>query len=231
MFGKGFLASWNDVDASVETEYRLWHRAEHMPERLSIPGFTLGRRYVDLAAPANRYLTVYEVSTIGVFASDAYRARLAAPTPATTRMSLQMRNFVRRICRTVASEGVAVGGAAAVLRLQRGGNDNDAAANALVRALHAVDGTAAAHLGTVDDTMSGLRSDRLQSQMAATAVAPFNAVLLIETDGRDSANDLLTTWKAVIAQSTPDTAVVITQIYDLALLYRPLYEDRSARES
>ncbi len=229
MFGQGFLASWNDVDPAVESGYRLWHRAEHMPERLSIPGFTLGRRYVDAAAVASRYLTVYEARDIGVFSSDAYRARLAAPTPETTRMSLHMRNFVRRICRTLATDGVAVGAAAAVLRLQCAGGVDPAAAARLTAALCAIDGTAAAHLGAVDEHMSGLRADRLQSHMAATQVAPFNAVLLVETDSRQAALDLHAQWHRMLAQTLPAAAIVMAQIYDLALAYRPLYAEGDAR--
>lgn len=229
MFGKGFLASWNDINPSVEAAYRLWHRIEHMPERLSIPGFTLGRRYVDLAATANRYLTVYEARAVETFASELYRVRLAAPTPETTRMSLQMRNFVRRICRTVASEGVAIGAAAAVFRLQFADACGDAAAAKLARALCAVEGTAAAHLGAVDAQMSGLRNDNLQSQMAATAVAPFNAVLLIETDRRAAAEARLATWKSVIKESAADAVVAVAQVYDLALLYRPLCDEQVQR--
>lgn len=228
MFGKGFLASWNDVDPSVENAYRLWHRAEHMPERLSIPGFTLGRRYVDPAAGANRYLTVYEARDIAVFSSDAYCARLAAPTPETTRMSLRMRNFVRRICRTLATDGVAIGAAAAVLRLQCGADLDAVAAARLTAALCALDGTVAAHLGAVDERMSGLRADGLQSRMAASGVAPFNAVLLIETDSRDAAERLRPAWEVLAARSVPTAAIVLSQVYDLALAYRPLYDASAA---
>ena len=223
MFGKGFLVSWNDIEAAVETEYRSWHSKEHMPERLSIPGFTLGRRYIDLAAPANRYLTVYEACKVDIFASEAYRSRLASPSPATTRMSLKMKNFVRRICRTVASNGMAIGGAAVVIRLQRKNNRDNAAAAALTQALYAENEAAAAHFGTVDDQMSSLRSDRLQSHMSASAVAPFNAVLFIETDSRDMANRFLANLKTIITRSMPDASLVSYQIYDLALVYRPLY--------
>jgi hypothetical protein len=217
MFGNGFLASWNDVEPAVEDEYRRWHRTEHMPERLAIPGFTLGRRYVDSAAPANRYLTVYEARDIGTFASDVYRARLATPTSETVRMSLQMKNFVRRICRTVASEGTAIGGAAAVFRLEIAARSFQK----LVQGLCAVDGTVSAHLGEVDQEMSGLRSDRLQSHMAATGILSFNSVLLVEADSRDAAIERLPAWESIIAA---DANIAVGQIYDLALLFRPLYE-------
>jgi hypothetical protein len=100
MFADAFLASWNDVDPGVEAEYQRWHRVEHMPGRLAIGGFVIGRRYVDPAGPMNRYLTVYEAHSLDVFASDAYRPRLASPTSETTRMASHMHNFVQRICRT-----------------------------------------------------------------------------------------------------------------------------------
>ncbi len=75
-----------------------------------------------------------------------------------------------------------IGAAAAVFRLQLAGDCRDDSAATLARAIYAVDGTAAAHLGAVDAQMSGLRADKLQSQMAATGVEPFNAVLLAEAE-------------------------------------------------
>ena len=111
MLDAGFLVVWNDIAPEVEAEYQRWHRVEHMAERMALPGFTLGRRYRDRGGSRYRYLTVYEGRSVETFRSEAYRARLAAPTPWTTRMSARMGNFIRRVCRTVASEGAAIGGA------------------------------------------------------------------------------------------------------------------------
>ena len=49
---------WHDIAAEGEPEYNLWHTREHMPERLGIPGFDVGRRYVGLEPRTEyRYFT------------------------------------------------------------------------------------------------------------------------------------------------------------------------------
>ena len=45
--GSAFLAIWHDIEAHGEVEYDDWHTREHMPERVEIPGFEAGRRWVD----------------------------------------------------------------------------------------------------------------------------------------------------------------------------------------
>ena len=75
MFDAGFLVVWNDVAPAVEAEYQRWHRIEHMPERMSLPGFTLGRRYVDRGGRRYRYLTLYEARSVETFCSEPYRTR------------------------------------------------------------------------------------------------------------------------------------------------------------
>jgi len=37
---------WCDVAPEVKDEYDDWHVHEHMPERLAIPGFQRGSRWV-----------------------------------------------------------------------------------------------------------------------------------------------------------------------------------------
>ena len=44
--GSAFLALWNDIEPQRRTEYDAWHTFEHVPERVGIPGFIRGRRYV-----------------------------------------------------------------------------------------------------------------------------------------------------------------------------------------
>ncbi|GIR54406.1 MAG: hypothetical protein CM15mP62_18770 [Rhodospirillaceae bacterium] len=45
MYGSGVLAIWNDCAVGSEETYEKWYQTEHLPERLSIPGFKNGRRY------------------------------------------------------------------------------------------------------------------------------------------------------------------------------------------
>ena len=45
--GRAFMAVWHDIASTREAEYNTWHTRQHMPERLGVPGFLVGRRYVD----------------------------------------------------------------------------------------------------------------------------------------------------------------------------------------
>lgn len=57
---------------------------DHLPDRLSVPGFRLGRRFEAIEAD-REFLTYYRVDAPAVLASAAYRARLAEPTEDTCR--------------------------------------------------------------------------------------------------------------------------------------------------
>ena len=50
----GLMAFWADIDTDYEMRFLEWHNCEHMPERVSVPGFCEGRRYrgIDYALPA-----------------------------------------------------------------------------------------------------------------------------------------------------------------------------------
>lgn len=91
------LAIWNDCKPGCEKAYEVWYREEHLIERLSVPGFKVGRRYVALKA-ARKYLTTYEVDTANVLSSSAYHERLDNPTPRTADI---MQNGFENMCRTI----------------------------------------------------------------------------------------------------------------------------------
>src|SRR6188508_1420005 len=115
--GVAFLAIWHDIEEHGEVEYDDWHTREHMPERVGIPGFEAGRRFVDRSLDHHRYFTLYEAATLDVLGSAAYRARLDAPTPWTHKVQPTFTNFVRAACRAAASEGRGTGGALATIRV------------------------------------------------------------------------------------------------------------------
>ena len=102
--GAAFLAIWHDIEEHGEVEYDDWHTREHMPERVGIPGFEAGRRWVDRSLDHHRYFTLYEAATLDVLGSAAYRARLDTPTPWTHKVQPTFTNFVRAACRATASE-------------------------------------------------------------------------------------------------------------------------------
>ena len=72
--------------AAMEEEFNAWYDAEHLPERLAIPGFRSARRWVAEVAPGEgKYLATYELDGPGVLQSPAYLERFANATPWTRR--------------------------------------------------------------------------------------------------------------------------------------------------
>lgn len=104
-----------DVDAEVVEEHDRWHTHEHLPDRLSIPGFRRGTRWVATEGHP-RYMVLYEVESLATLASPAYLARLNNPTPWTTRVMAHYRGMSRGLCSVLGSFGYGQGGAAALLR-------------------------------------------------------------------------------------------------------------------
>jgi len=107
--GDAFVAIWHDVLPEGKPDYYEWHNREHMPERLGIPGFRRGRRYVtERGAP--EYFNLYEVDTMEVLTGQDYLNHLNNPTPLTRRMIVHLHNHLRSLCRVAVSFGRAQGG-------------------------------------------------------------------------------------------------------------------------
>ena len=100
----GLMAFWADIDAQYETRFLEWHNCEHMPERVSVPGFREGRRYRDLDG-SPRFLMMYFTDDAGVLGGDAYLARLDDPTPWTRESLGHFRNPSRNIYAVLADQG------------------------------------------------------------------------------------------------------------------------------
>lgn len=97
-----------DVVAEAIAEHDDWHTHEHLPERLSIPGFLRGTRWVSSGA-GPRYMVLYEVERLEALASDAYLARLNDPSPWTRRMMPHYRGMTRSLCSVACSLGPGMG--------------------------------------------------------------------------------------------------------------------------
>ena len=83
-----------DVAEEAIAEHDDWHTHEHLPERLSIPGFLRGSRWVSSNAKP-RYFVMYEVAQLATLQSDAYLERLNRPSPWTSRMMTHYRGMNR----------------------------------------------------------------------------------------------------------------------------------------
>ena len=94
-----------------------WHTYEHMHERLSIPGFLRGSRWIrEEGSP--RYLIFYEVESVAMARSPAYLERLDHPTAWTRSTMKDLRNMRRGFCTVGASGGYGLGTSAFILRFE-----------------------------------------------------------------------------------------------------------------
>jgi hypothetical protein len=109
---KAAVAMWWDIAPEVQGEWEDWHTREHMPERLSIPGFLRGSRWVS----GSSYFVLYELDSPATLTGPAYLERLNNPTPWSRRMMPHHRNMVRTLCEVRASAGRGLAGVLAVIR-------------------------------------------------------------------------------------------------------------------
>ena len=115
MLGKAAVAMWWDVAAEARAEWEEWHTVEHMLERLAIPGFLRGTRWI-AASGEPSYFVLYETSGIDVITTGAYLERLNNPTPWSQKMMPHHRNMVRSLCTVEENWGGGVPHTLATLR-------------------------------------------------------------------------------------------------------------------
>jgi hypothetical protein len=113
--GQGVVAIWNDILPEGRADFYEWHNREHIPERVAIPGFRRGRRYIALDGRPE-FFTLYETDTPQVLAGEAYLTRLNNPTPWTRRATQHFRNTARSLCEVALSLGTGEGGTIVTLR-------------------------------------------------------------------------------------------------------------------
>jgi hypothetical protein len=190
--GKGALAIWNGIAPDGEDDFYRWHNTEHIPERVGVPGFLRGRRYVSTAR-AGEFFTLYETESVETIRSAPYLARLNDPTPWTRRVLPYFRDTFRLGCRVAASWGRGEGGALLTLRLAGRGKellDSAEASLALVRQLTGVVGV---HLlePAPETTRIPTREKELRGQSGEGDGAPEPWILLVECNDPELAESLI----------------------------------------
>lgn len=116
LLGRAAVLIWNDVAPEGREPFYAWHDKEHIPERLALPGFLRGRRFVS-PGHSPEWLTMYEAVDLSALVSPEYFARLNAPTPATVATLKHFRNTSRAVCRVAHSVGSSSGGHVLAMRL------------------------------------------------------------------------------------------------------------------
>lgn len=119
--GKAAVTMWWDVPRDVQPEWEEWHTYEHMPERLAIPGFVRGTRWIALSGEPS-YFVLYEAAELAAITSGPYVERLNNPTPWSRKMMPHHHNMVRGHCLLRSSHGGGMPYALATIRFSPGGD-------------------------------------------------------------------------------------------------------------
>jgi hypothetical protein len=217
--GSAFLTLWHDIEPTFRDEYTEWHTREHMPERLSIPGFMVGKRLINHAHARQRYGTIYCGEDIEVFRSPAYLERLNDPTQWSLRVQPAFRNFLRVACLRLASCGVGEGGAMATIRLDFAGGSGEeqlrAGADALAASLQAIRGVCCAHVAVARPEIASQRTreTEIRPEMRERGL---DALVLLEGSGRPELEAIAGEAESLIAASGCGVENPVMLVYDLA---------------
>ncbi|AMJ60024.1 hypothetical protein [Bosea sp. PAMC 26642] len=202
--GEGAVAIWHDIAPEGRANFYAWHGQEHMPERVGIPGFLRGRRYVAIEADLE-FFNLYEALSVEVLKSQDYAARVNAPTPWTLDAVKAFRDVARSICRVAHSAGPAQGGLMATLRYDVADENTAEHKGALLRQtipdLLAMPGVAGVHLLTADAQASGVATAEQTARGVANVVPRW--VLLLEGWGDE--DNFVALAKAELASLKMDT--------------------------
>jgi hypothetical protein len=106
---------WWTVPPEHRVEFEHWHVHEHFPERMGVPGFRRGSRWVSPDG-AGSVFTLYELDAPETLTSEAYLARVNKPTPWSARMMPYHGGMVRSPVRVIESHGWGIAGFVVTVR-------------------------------------------------------------------------------------------------------------------
>ena len=176
LLGTGAVAIWHDIVPEGRRAFYDWHGNEHMLERVGIPGFFRGRRYVALRADLE-FFNLYEAASLDTLRGPDYKARLNDPTPWTVETVKFFRRVNRSMCSVTRSAGPGGGGLVATLRYDAEDHSDDAVWREVLEPLLAADGVAAVHLLAADKSASAVDNAESKSRGVANAI-PGRAILV-----------------------------------------------------
>ena len=185
--GEGAVAIWHDIAPEGREEFYAWHGEEHMPERVGIPGFLRGRRYVATSAD-EEFFNLYEALTPQVLSGVDYRTRLNNPTPWTAATVKYFRRVSRSICWAAATFGRAQGGLIATWRYDVADEGSDRhrgeLSGRLLPEIAGWRGVAGAHLLIADAAASAVDNAERKARGEANRIPRW--IVLIEGWGDEA---------------------------------------------
>ena len=211
--GHGALAIWHDIIPEGREDFYAWHGEEHMPERLGIPGFLRGRRYVAIDA-ALEFFNLYEAQSVEVLKGQDYSNRVNNPTPWTLRATTHFRHVARSLCQVKATHGHGHGGLMATLRYDVQPDSLAAHVGTITQQFlpkaAAMAGIAGLHLLLADAQASGEVTAEQRARGTANAIP--RQVLLVEGWGDEA------TFIPMVRELLSASALKALQIDDHAVL-------------
>jgi hypothetical protein len=179
--GEAVVAIWNGIAPEARDQFYDWHINEHMPERVGIPGFRRGRRYIAIdPATHPEFFTLYELDTMEVAKGSDYANRLNDPTPGTVASTSRFLDTFRTLSRVLLSEGPGAGGMILTIRL----DFPDAALGGMrdvVSAARGMPRVAGVHLCQGDATASAVRTTETKGRTDIRE-APSRFIMVEATD-------------------------------------------------
>src|SRR6056300_1077556 len=112
LLGSAVLVNWGGIVTKKEIDYNQWHSKEHMPERISLPGFLRGYRAVGIDGTEinHKYFMMYEAEKKEIFVSKEYLERLNNPTKWTKEILSSYLSPSRTICSVISTKSIGLGG-------------------------------------------------------------------------------------------------------------------------
>ena len=187
--GEAVVAIWNGIAPDMREQFYDWHINEHMPERVGIPGFRRGRRYLAVGPSTHpEFFTLYEADTMPVLLGSDYANRLNDPTPATAATTTKFTDTFRALARVLVSHGPGIGGALLTIRF-----DCDErhliAVRAMVRAAAQADRVSGAHLCHSNTAASLVRT--VETKDRSDIQPPPSCFILVEATDPEALTDIL----------------------------------------
>ena len=115
---KALLGVWMDPAPEREDDLNRWYAEEHFPDRLAMPGWLRGRRYLSLEGE-HKYVALYDLENLEALTSPTYRENMANSTPWTRQVVDNLRGFTRTEYELMQSIGESPAGGAPYALLVR----------------------------------------------------------------------------------------------------------------
>jgi hypothetical protein len=187
--GEAVAAIWNGIAPEGRDQFYDWHINEHIPERVGIPGFRRGRRYIAVDADTQpEFFTLYETDSMQVLQGTDYTNRLNDPTPWTKGTTAWFRDTARALARVLVSHGPGAGGVILTIRFDCD-DQHIAAIRALICDAVQAARVTGAHLCQSDTAASALRT--AESRDRTDIQAPPNCFTMIEATDTEALTNIL----------------------------------------